>query len=480
MRLSTRAGHTRPRPTNPPWHRPVAVVVSYALVMVGLATGGLAVTPVPADAAPNTTGPAPTVVFTDTLDHGSPTPRLISRYRDASNSFTADRAALRDCRGWLVGSGQSASSGAPVLDCGGTVSGQALWNRAQQLGASVADADPEVGRTSTNRALSLVSTEGSTLKNGSTVLSSSATAPVTSGGRFLLPRLDLAQTACSSPRRLQTSLIDGRGRVVNAGAPMDACAGRKGTVAAAGRANSTAVTVDRVTADRAVLWTGSRVGLGVSTKGTSTSAAVLDNPTVLDATPRLTMAFSPAKIRAGRDVTLTATITNTSDLAAKPGFSLTASLPPGLRVAVTVLLAATALAGCSGSNSAPTPSAGATSAPPVSASPSRSAEISPPSLTPIPTLSKEKGIVVDTTMTACSTKPGTVTANGTVRNSGSSASDLVVVVSWVLPQGNDVLARGVAVVKKAKPGAKSDWKVSTTLKTNQTVQCVLSSRRGSL
>lgn len=367
-----------------------------------------------------------------------------------------------------------------MLDCGGTVSGQALWNRAQQLGASVADADPEVGRTSTNRALSLVSTEGSTLKNGSTVLSSSATAPVTSGGRFLLPRLDLAQTACSSPRRLQTSLIDGRGRVVNAGAPMDACAGRKGTVAAAGRASSTAVTVDRVTADRAVLWTGSRVGLGVSTKGTSTSAAVLDNPTVLDATPRLTMAFSPAKIRAGRDVTLTATITNTSDLAAKPGFSLTASLPPGLRVAGAVLLAATALAGCSGSNSAPTPSAGATSAPPVSASPSRSAEISPPSLTPIPTLSKEKGIVVDTTMTACSTKPGTVTANGTVRNSGSSASDLVVVVSWVLPQGNDVLARGVAVVKKAKPGAKSDWKVSTTLKTNQTVQCVLSSRRGSL
>lgn len=149
-------------------------------------------------------------------------------------------------------------------------------------------------------------------------------------------------------------------------------------------------------------------------------------------------------------------------------------------LAGAVLLAATALAGCSGSNSAPTPSAGATSAPPVSASPSRSAEISPPSLTPIPTLSKEKGIVVDTTMTACSTKPGTVTANGTVRNSGSSASDLVVVVSWVLPQGNDVLARGVAVVKKAKPGAKSDWKVSTTLKTSQTVQCVLSSRRGSL
>ncbi len=149
-------------------------------------------------------------------------------------------------------------------------------------------------------------------------------------------------------------------------------------------------------------------------------------------------------------------------------------------MAGAVLLAATALAGCSGAGNSPSPTTGATSAPPTAASPSRSAQISPPSLTPIPTLSNEKGIVVDTTMTACSTKPGTVNANGTIRNSGSSASDLVVVVSWVLPQGNDVMARGVAVVKNAKPGSTSDWKVSTKLTTDQTVQCVLSSRRGSL
>ncbi len=334
-----KAGSTQPGRTDPPWRSPVAVVVSYALVVVTLATGGVTVTPVAADAAPTAdaaskaVGPDPKVVFVDTLDHGAATPRLISDYRDQSTSFTADRAALRDCRGWLVGSGQSASSGVPVLDCGGTVSGQVLWNRAQQLGASVVDAAPAGDRKTANRALSLVGTAGSPLRSGTTVLASSATAPVSSGGRFLLPRLDLAQTACSSPRRLQTSLIDGRGGAVDAGSPMDACAGRTGTVAAAGQASSSRVTVDRVTADRAVLWSGSRVGLRVRTTGTSTAAAVLDNPTILDATPRLTMAFSSARIQAGRDVTLTATITNTSELAAKPGFSLTASLPAGLRVA---------------------------------------------------------------------------------------------------------------------------------------------------
>lgn len=96
MRLSTRAGHTRPRLTNPPWHRPVAVVVSYALVVVGLATGGLAVTPVPADAAPNTTGPAPTVVFTDTLDHGSPTLRY-GIVAAGSWAVASPRAAVPRC-----------------------------------------------------------------------------------------------------------------------------------------------------------------------------------------------------------------------------------------------------------------------------------------------------------------------------------------------------------------------------------------------
>jgi hypothetical protein len=138
------------------------------------------------------------------------------------------------------------------------------------------------------------------------------------------------------------------------------------------------------------------------------------------------------------------------------------------------LLVAT-LAGCSSDKPDPAQDA---PAPAPAASPT--GVISPPKLSTVPTLSKEKGIVADTTMTGCTAAKGAVQASGTVKNSGKDSSDLVVVVSWIVPQGSDVVARGVAVVKDAEPGSSHDWKVASDVKVDQQVQCVLSARRGSI
>ncbi|WP_442815505.1 chaplin [Streptomyces sp. NBC_01763] len=58
-----------------------------------------------------------------------------------------------------------------------------------------------------------------------------------------------------------------------------------------------------------------------------------DNIRILDATPQLDKAFSPAIIDEGGTSTLTMTVTNTSELAAKNDFGFTDSLPDGVSVA---------------------------------------------------------------------------------------------------------------------------------------------------
>lgn len=55
-----------------------------------------------------------------------------------------------------------------------------------------------------------------------------------------------------------------------------------------------------------------------------------DDPQIVDATPQLDKIFSPTTLPAGASTTLTFTVTNTDELAAKDGWSFTDTLPTGL------------------------------------------------------------------------------------------------------------------------------------------------------
>jgi uncharacterized repeat protein (TIGR01451 family) len=87
--------------------------------------------------------------------------------------------------------------------------------------------------------------------------------------------------------------------------------------------------------DRAVLFGGTELGIKMlNGQGHAFgNDHAFDNIRILDATPQLDKAFGPATIDQGGTSTLTMTVTNTSELAAKNDFGFTDSLPAGVTVA---------------------------------------------------------------------------------------------------------------------------------------------------
>ena len=322
-------------PLGPPrWLRTAVTLVTAVAVMSAsfTATTSLLTTD-QAEAAPAST-PRPAAaapLLSEDFQRDAGSARLISSYASAAGRYRADPAALAQCRGWVAAGTQSTSSSAPVRACGS----QPSWNQAQQLSRAVAAAAGSGASTAkSNRALSLVSSPTAPLRSGTTVLESPVTTKVPGNGRFLVTRLDLAQTSCTpGPRRLQMGLKARGGNVVDVGSPVDACRGSSVAMRRLGTARAASAQAARLTADRAVLWTKSTVGVRIRTAGTTPAGAALDEVTVLDATPQVGMAFGDGEVEAGGTSTLTATITNTDDLLSKPGFSLRTTLPEGLAVA---------------------------------------------------------------------------------------------------------------------------------------------------
>lgn len=82
---------------------------------------------------------------------------------------------------------------------------------------------------------------------------------------------------------------------------------------------------------------GSNASLGLSiynaTATGSGNDVAFDLPQIVDVTPQLDKAFSPALIAPGQTSTVTLTVTNTSDLMAKTDWSITDALPAGLVIA---------------------------------------------------------------------------------------------------------------------------------------------------
>lgn len=85
--------------------------------------------------------------------------------------------------------------------------------------------------------------------------------------------------------------------------------------------------------------------LGVTALAAGSLAAIgpaaANAPRLLDATPQLDLGFAAARLPVGAPGTLTFTVTDTAELAAKNGWSFTAQLPAGL-----VLDGASAATGC--------------------------------------------------------------------------------------------------------------------------------------
>ena len=159
----------------------------------------------------------------------------------------------------------------------------------------------------------------------------------------------------------QFQLIDSSGTATSVGGILDACTtGRTVTTVTNLQTSPFATTVTvytkALTASTAFQYPGSSLGVQMYNANGATfgNDGAFDNIQVVDVTPTLSKSFNPASLVQGATSTLTFTVTNTTDLLAKAGWSFTDSLSSGLAVATPNGLGGT----CASAGAAVTATAG--------------------------------------------------------------------------------------------------------------------------
>ncbi|WP_243228965.1 DUF11 domain-containing protein [Microbacterium sp. CIAB417] len=303
-----------------------------ALGVAALAGASLLSVTTAAQAEPGTPGvpQANTVVFEEDFENGpGTTPQLLSAYTGANGqTYTADAVWLTACNGTIV------NFAIPFTDLGNCASAgnsSNLRQLAYALGVHGGAGDPN-----TNDVVAAY-TEGNPGAGAIEFQTVDNIALASASGRFLTFSVDTAAVNCQvSAPQYQFSFLDDEGAATNVGGVLNACSsGTTVTAPAVGALPTRAVSVGTYTSNGSVLFDGSSLGIRMTNangSGTGNDAA-FDNIRILDVTPQLDKSFSPASLVAEEVSTLTLTVTNTDDLAAKNGWSFVDELPTGLTIA---------------------------------------------------------------------------------------------------------------------------------------------------
>ncbi|HWS50889.1 MAG TPA: hypothetical protein VN241_07755, partial [Microbacterium sp.] len=303
-----------------------------ALGVAALAGASLIGVSTAAQAAPGTPGTpqAATIIYDEGFENGMGTvPVGLQAYTGATGQkYTADASWLIACNG------QIRSFNTPYTTLGNCASptytsqlGQLAWALGQHSGAAV-PADNHVVAAYTENDPGANAIQFQTVSN----------IPLTdSAGRFLTFSVDTAAVNCGVSAPLyQFAFLNEGGVATNVGGVLNACSSTD-TVAvpAYGTLGPQNIRVGTYTSSGSVLFSGASLGIqmrNANGSGVGNDAA-FDNVRILDVTPQLDKSFSPASVVAGFNSTLTLTVTNTTELAAKNGWSFTDALPAGLTVA---------------------------------------------------------------------------------------------------------------------------------------------------
>jgi uncharacterized repeat protein (TIGR01451 family) len=345
--------------------RPVFRIVSGIALVAAVVLGCCPVlsvsTALPAAASPEPAGAvaAPVKLWSEDFEHGGPDPAGLTSYVGADGTrYTADPYWLDEgeCNGIVL----SFKSG-PTSGCPNDGSRQNLQRLADLLGqhrlGAAGSSDPNVpsnGSTAgtdpgfasqTNRAVGEFSRAAAPPSNG-VEFSTAADALLPLPNRFLSLSADVAELSCpeASGSSLVFSFLDGSGNEIpTGGSPYSVCADPAATYFTSpfppgvtdwtyGGDYGAVATSPRTIP---VLVRGNTAGYMVRNL-TSTNTGndhALDNFSVFDVTPRLDQEFASDSAAVGNAVDLRFTVTNTSDLGAKPGWSFTNTLPTGLTLA---------------------------------------------------------------------------------------------------------------------------------------------------
>ncbi|MFI6948544.1 hypothetical protein [Streptomyces sp. NPDC050422] len=286
---------------------------------------------------------APTVVYAEDFENNTgATPILLPAYVGApplNETYTADPAWLSatNCNGIIL---DQAGGNQPNCQDRNPAGMQTLKNQANVLGQVNGAADPTL-----NHVVSAF-TDGANPGANKVEFQTVNQIPLATTNRFITFSVDVAASSCSASAPLLEFYLTGSGAdVPTFTSPINPCTDPRsksypssvGSMIQAGSFPS----------DGSVLVSDASLGVKmVNANGSGTgNDHAYDNIRILDVTPQLDKAFSPATITEGGTSTLTLTVTNTTDLASKSGFALTDTLPSGVSVAATPNAATTCGAG---------------------------------------------------------------------------------------------------------------------------------------
>ena len=305
------------------------LAIAVAIAGMALASGALA--------APGTPGvpQAPVVIYAENLQNlpgPDPIVRLDTYTGVSGQTYTAHSNWLSNCNGWIASANQSVAATAQVGDCASQIN----WNRAQQLSWALglhAGQSEAAARDNYGVSAYTAGNPGA----GNVEFQTATNIPFATSNRFVSFSVDVSALNCgASAPLLQFLLVDDADNAIPAGSQINACSSPTTvSVPALGVAGAVTANTGTYASNAAVLVSGASVGVRMvnNNGGGAGNDHAFDNISILDATPQLDKAFSPAEVAVGETSILTFTITNTSELGAKNGWSFTDSLPAGLVVA---------------------------------------------------------------------------------------------------------------------------------------------------
>jgi len=324
----------------------ISVRLTAGIIAIIMAVGVVAVfdtdvAPTPAQAAPGTPGvpKSGTVLFEEDFENKQtrvPLNEYVGSPTYNSQKYTSDRAWSTQhggCNGWVLNAESATPSSSQDPGCASGTSGAwgSLQGLSQVLGLAQGQTGEEAGK---NFALSEYTNKQNSQSAGVMIKSGPSIATATPK-HFYSVSAFFAATSCistpSSTPQLSFYLLIG-GEPMQLASGLDPC---KSAIdgydpmyggSYGGKTNvwiaplySSAIKID------------TNAGLGFQLNNTNNrdlgNDAAFDLPQIMDVTPQLDQTFVPPVVQLGTTTQLTYTITNTTDLQAKKGWSFAALLP---------------------------------------------------------------------------------------------------------------------------------------------------------
>jgi len=289
---------------------------------------------------------APVIVWSEDFENPQ-TPPITTEGRDllayqgadpAGQTYTADplyRMSANQCNGIVTSFSQAPGSTVMIAAC----SDHGNWNNLQQMAEVAGRYQGQSAAAARNNHVMAMLTANGTFPAGAIAFRTATNIAQSASSRFLTARTDVVATFCSSgfvAPLLRFSLINDAGTElpISTNAINPCVGGQSFNTTPIGIAGTQTAVAQTVTSPGALLFSGTSVGFVLHNDQTSSMGndSSIDNAQIIDVTPQLDKAFSPASIQLGQVSRLTMTITNTTDLLRKRGWSFTDNLPAGLVV----------------------------------------------------------------------------------------------------------------------------------------------------